>query len=390
MKNFWYLVPAALFVALAVQSCAAIRGGATQGAPAPEAPPSLSLNHALHTERDILCIDCHDPEESGTPVMPTAETCFECHENLAEENESVRAYFDATRQDDGSYRFPRLPYQEGLIPGHPNHAAAEVGCAECHGEPAATSFVRPAPLELKATCMGCHETRQVSIDCAVCHVSLRKDEKPTDHDAGFLRLHGTKAPLDWREGGVSSCSQCHSVPLDCSTCHEESKPPSHREAGFLRFHGAGETDADAPYAERSCKLCHEEQSCIRCHQTMKPRSHTSSFERRLHGIVASVDRASCGTCHKTDSCDRCHQTTAPLSHRGGWSARQQTHCVACHEPLSQSSCYVCHKSTLGHLTADPLPGDGAHRSASDPSDCRECHQVLPHLDGGQRCRSCHR
>ena len=54
-------------------------------------PPRPTVNHAVHLGREMECIDCHDPEETGDPRMPQAETCFECHEDLKAENERVNA-----------------------------------------------------------------------------------------------------------------------------------------------------------------------------------------------------------------------------------------------------------------------------------------------------------
>ena len=137
-------------------------------------------------------------------------------------------------------------------------------------------------------------------------------------------------------------------------------------------------------------MCHKENSCDACHQSAEPRSHSNVFKRRLHGKWAEVERQSCQTCHKQDWCQRCHQQAQPVNHRGTWGNGQQTHCIACHDPLQSTGCFTCHKNTLGHLTATPLPGDARHSTAADPAACETCHQVLPHLNDGGRCRRCHR
>ena len=380
-----WLVPAGLL------ACAVAMDG--RRAPVPDAPepPRPTMNHALHAARDLLCTDCHDPEETGEPALPDPATCFDCHEeDLAKESDRVQAYFMAIRQADGAFRFTPLPYSSDLVMPHKAHAAAEVDCASCHGEPAETAFTRPAPLALKATCMDCHTEQGASNECATCHKETRKDVAPPSHDAGFRVAHGAQAPAGWRDGQGASCALCHAVPQDCDACHRESPPQSHREAGFLLSHGK---DTDAPFEaweEASCALCHEEQSCVRCHQTTKPRSHTTPWMRRLHGITAAVDRQSCKTCHQQDFCQSCHETTQPLSHRGSFARGPQTHCVACHEPLTESGCFACHKHTRGHLGHTPPPADTTHLAARDPGDCAACHTVLPHLDDGGRCRRCHR
>jgi hypothetical protein len=384
-KPLSWLVPFALLTAMmAVQSC----GSMHDTAALQSSPPRPTVNHALHQERELECGDCHDPDETGTPTLPKVETCFECHEDLAEENERVNAYFDAVRQPDGTYLFERPAYTPDLIVNHPGHAQYEVACADCHGPPTEEAFARPTVLDLKRTCLDCHRQRGASVDCATCHREIRKEQRPPDHDAAFLRVHGAKAPEGWQVGAPSLCAQCHEVPQDCNSCHRETKPASHRAAGFRLHHGTGDTDAhDQPFAEVSCSLCHEELSCVRCHQTTKPRNHTVSFERRLHGIHAAVERQSCRTCHQQDMCNRCHQETRPVSHRGIFGSGAQAHCLGCHDPLPANGCYTCHKSTIGHLMATPLPPGPPHATATD---CSVCHPVLPHFDDGGNCRRCHR
>ena len=352
------------------------------------AEPRPTVNHAVHLQRDIICIDCHDPEETGAPSLPVAETCLECHENLEEEGERVQAYFNEVRQEDGSYKFSRPPYMGDLIVNHKGHAENEVDCASCHGEPSEQAFARPAPLDFMSSCMTCHEERAVANECATCHKEARADVKPAGHTADFLRSHGQQAPADWRAGKGESCALCHEVPQDCTACHAQTKPPSHKEAQFRLLHGRGENDSlDSVFGDTSCALCHKKQMCVTCHQTTKPRSHTSVWERRLHGIDASVERQSCQTCHKQDVCISCHQSTEPISHRGNWGSGQQTHCLSCHDPLTSTGCYACHKNTLGHLSATPLPLGLPHSAATD---CRTCHTVIPHFDDGGNCRRCHR
>jgi hypothetical protein len=409
------------------------------GAPRSPEPPRPTVNHKLHFDRDVLCTDCHDPKETGTPVLPDSKACFECHEkDLSKEPDRVRAYFDAVKQPDGTFRFSRPAYMADLIAPHKEHAKYGVECVSCHGPPLERAFPRPAPLAFMASCMECHEAKgkPERNTCETCHKETRKELSPASHkDAAFRALHGKSAPAGWREGRGESCAICHSVPQDCTTCHQKTKPlshtqpgflsyhgkqapkgwregkgeecatchevpndcsachqsttpVSHREAGWNRFHGKGELlGRERSFEDVSCSLCHQERACSACHQTEKPRTHTPAWERRYHGIQVDLDRQSCTTCHKQDFCTSCHETTEPVSHRGNWD---DAHCLNCHEPLQSNSCFACHKNTLGHLTATPRPPDATHGGASDPADCLTCHTVLPHFDSGGRCGTCHR
>ncbi len=383
---------------LVVVACNVTSPDPSGGAKAP-AKPQLTLNHSVHADNGLECADCHDPEAKGEPAAPPAAFCFECHEDLETDTEKVKEYFDAARTGE-TYVWPgssRLRKSD-LIFSHASHMGSyETKCSDCHGEAAVKAFVRPAPLERKATCFDCHQARGTDTNnCATCHTHTRKDKKPADHNATFQASHGANAPADWQEGNMTSwrdpsggtCALCHSVPNACNECHKSVEPNTHKEAGFRTGHGTGYLDAGLrPFEDTSCALCHEENSCVRCHQTTKPRNHTLSWQRRFHGITASIDRQTCLVCHKQQFCVRCHQNAKPISHRGTFARGPQSHCIACHEPLNATGCSTCHKNTRGHLSAPRLPAGPPHAGATD---CRTCHSVLRHYDDGLSCRRCHR
>lgn len=354
-------------------------------------PPRPTVNHALHISRDLVCTDCHDPKETGTPTLPDSKTCFECHDSdFAKDSDRVRAYFDAVRQPDGAYRFSRPEYMSDLIVAHKEHAETKVECVSCHGPPLERAFARPTPVALMAKCVACHERKpEPRTSCDVCHKETRKEVPPVTHASPrFRAVHGKSAPEGWRAHEGGACAICHAVPQDCDACHQRTEPTSHREAGWARFHGQGELlGNEVPFGEQSCALCHEERACSACHQTKKPKSHTQAWVRQYHGLEVDLDRRSCTTCHKQDFCASCHQSTEPVSHRGNWD---DAHCLNCHEPLQSNGCFACHKNTLGHLAAPPKPANATHAGASDPADCVTCHTVLPHFDSGGRCGTCHR
>jgi len=362
------------------------------------AKPQLTVNHAVHAENGLECADCHDPEGKGEPTAPPATFCFECHEDLENDTEKVKEYFAAAKRGEEYVWAGPKARENDLIYSHASHMGSyETKCSDCHGAASAVAFVRRAPLAVKATCIDCHQQRgSDALQCAVCHTKIRRDEKPANHVAGFQGTHGALAPPAWQKGDKTSwrdpaggtCALCHSVPNDCNACHTSVKPDTHAEAGFRHAHGTGYLDAGmVPFEDSSCSLCHEENSCVRCHQTTKPRNHTLSWQRRFHGVTASIDRETCLVCHKQQFCTRCHQQVKPISHRGTFARASQSHCIACHEPLTATGCYTCHKNTRGHLASPPLPAGPPHAGATD---CRTCHSVLKHFDDGLSCRRCHR
>lgn len=369
-----------------------------------DAVSMLTVNHALHLSNGLECADCHDSEDRGEPTPPDAEFCFECHDAIDNDTDEVKEYFAEVRArskpgGDDKVVWPRSKARTNdIVFSHASHVGAYgATCATCHGETSEAPFLRPKPMEQKATCINCHQERGKDlIQCAVCHTQTRSDKPPTSHDAQFLKQHGATAPrgwrgaqsVSWRDAAGGECALCHSVPDSCDTCHESMQPSGHREAGFRVAHGSGYFDAGlAPFEDTNCAVCHEENSCVRCHQVTKPRNHSLAWQRRFHGITASVDRQGCLVCHKQSFCVGCHQTTEPVSHRGSFARGAQSHCIACHDPLTATSCFTCHKNTRSHLSSPRLPAGPPHAGATD---CRTCHRALRHFDDGLNCRRCHR
>jgi hypothetical protein len=301
----------------------------------------FAFNHRIHVEDEGLgCTDCHSTEGGGeVPSMPTARQCALCHDELDSEKPPERRV--ATLFDGNVYRAARVAGNSDEISFcHNRHTARGDDCLACHADFQTNERVSPElALDMDA-CVACHTERSASNACATCHVTIREDRPPPSHVADWRREHGRV---------VRACT--------------------------------GAT------ADR-CETCHAETSCESCHFATIPDSHNGHWRRRGHGLAASMDRESCATCHRPDSCDRCHQETEPLDHVGMWGAPLDRHCFACHEPLQNETCAVCHQGTPSHALATPLPPDH-----SPAMNCRMCHgagQPLPHVDNGDLCTACHR
>jgi len=187
-----------------------------------------AIPHQIHLDRDLECVDCHAPDgESADPRVPAAETCLDCHEDLAEESASVRAYFEALRSKDGEYVLPRRWQTPDSTFDHKKHSVAKVTCAECHGEPSNQPFRKPKPVVLMQRCIDCHRERSAPAECKTCHeadyqphhgVVLHHAEEqrgcldchnPDDRDT--LRLANGDAVTF--ERSYRLCGQCHGPKL---------------------------------------------------------------------------------------------------------------------------------------------------------------------------------
>lgn len=318
-------------VVLVAAGCVVFGGGG--------GPPAFAFPHRVHVvDQGLDCGDCHRTVETGDePGMPTLRQCMLCHEEIDADKPAERkvdALFDGK-----AYKAAHaLQIGHEVRFSHQAHVATVGKCEACHAE----ILGGAAPAHAVTTMDGCSSCHAGKVDpgCETCHAEIRRDAPPRNHDASWLR-----------------------------------------------FHGSAVRAATGATVER-CDLCHEKTSCQSCHQDEMPRSHNQFFRRRAHGLVARLDRQSCATCHRADSCESCHQEARPTNHFGSFGGRRSQHCVSCHQPLATSDCAVCHKATPSHDFASPMPAD--HRPGMN---CRQCHGLtapLPHADNGDSCSACHR
>jgi len=244
------------------------------------------FSHAAHTNFMPSCAHCHPNEKGSERPALSWGACRKCHEAGA-----------PTLVRRASSR------KLTIVFAHRKHAAS-FACKDCH---ATTIADAPRAAQTSVTyeqCRDCHWRKLADSarkGCAACHGGEMREQKPSDHRAGWTRMHGREA--NWRD---------------------------------TNQHG------------QDCAPCHRRSTCTECHMTRRPGSHTGLWSTRGHGFSAAWDADVCKTCHETGACVRCHRTTAPLNHRGAWrsthglAARIQTneHCTACH---SAGWCAACHK-----------------------------------------------
>ena len=303
----------------------------------------LTFSHARHLEEGLECADCHaDYEEADEPRPVAAGQCALCHEELDKDKAPERRVA-ALFVGDEYLGAGVTAVSDEVIFSHSTHVAGGLDCNVCHQGIEESEAVDEGLAVGMDTCVSCHERAGMpdGRQCAVCHRVLSPENAPSNHEHVWKRLHGQTVR------------------------------------------------AELPGAANDCSLCHSDQTCVTCHQDEEPASHNNYFRLRGHGVQAAMDRQSCAVCHQSSSCSRCHEETEPLSHKGAWSGTLQTHCLSCHVPIQNESCFTCHKGTPSHLLAPPMPAVPPHSPAMD---CRACHGIsapLPHVDNGDNCTACH-
>jgi hypothetical protein len=301
----------------------------------------FAFSHRIHAEEGLDCTTCHlQAESADEPGLPNARQCALCHEEIDSEKPPERRVGQFFGEDKKFRSARRFALHDEVVFPHLRHATAEsLECSSCHGAVETNDDVLELdPLSMR-DCTQCHAGAGAPNECSTCHSVLREDVAPASHDRLWMRRHGSVV-----------CER-------------------------------GDRTAD------DCSMCHGESTCVACHLEMPPANHTNHFRLKTHGVIAALDRQSCATCHRAESCDQCHQETAPMSHTGAWGAPVDRHCLSCHFPIQQESCFVCHKGTPSHALAPPKPPD--HNPAMN---CRLCHgmgQPLPHVDNGDNCNICH-
>jgi hypothetical protein len=304
--------------------------------------------HAVHVDDEVAmdCVDCHDMVETddiaGMPTLDVCRTCHDPEEDIDYPTYSQLVSFTLPGDEEATWSSVTetpldLNFSHGL------HYDADVDCSSCHEgvmESNKTSWSWAVSMD---ACMTCHEGSDVGpLACEECHSGLGVDDFPSNHDTGWVEMHGMFSSVD---------------------------------------------DLHSPVQAMNCALCHTEETCDSCHRTTQPRSHSEPWRVKGHGFNAQMDRDSCATCHTEASCVECHQTSTPSNHGGIWGGNTNAHCIGCHLPLDEGdNCSVCHSSTPSHNQAPLRPGP-AHPGSS--ADCNSCHAPLDHLENGQDCSTCH-
>lgn len=132
----------------------------------------LPYSHKMHVgSLGLKCLDCHKIEDPGYAAgYPQEATCMACHAAIKADSPHIQklAEFEKSKIRvpwNKIYRVPNYVY----FSHDAHHKAAEIECAECHGDVAQREVLFKEKSIAMTTCMDCHAQRQVSNDCAFCH-----------------------------------------------------------------------------------------------------------------------------------------------------------------------------------------------------------------------------
>lgn len=154
---------------------------------------SVYMNHPVHAELGMKCVDCHPLSPHPNPPRPQESACADCHSEVDE-------------KDQCGYCHPPASLPHFYYLGAPKDSVVE--CEVCHPKNS-FSGQNPTPkVDMaftgtdEATCLACHE----NTTCELCHAQ--------PHPVGWVTDHGLQAAY-----GGASCSGCHTVNWCADRCH---------------------------------------------------------------------------------------------------------------------------------------------------------------------------
>ncbi len=164
--------PAIVVFAVSFFAAAAI-GFATGQFRSPAIDQPIAFNHRKHVvDNQLACNTCHNFYETETfSGLPDADICSTCHSE-AQGKTAEEAKLVLLLKQGKPLVFNSL-FREPLhvFYSHRRHVVkAQIKCERCHGNFAMTTSPPARVRKLKmADCIGCHEERNVSVDCTTCH-----------------------------------------------------------------------------------------------------------------------------------------------------------------------------------------------------------------------------
>lgn len=179
-------------------------------------------------------------------------------------------------------------------------------CVECHNTAGHGDAVRIPARAAMNVCLSCHDARQVSAECGLCHVG--------DVARAAQRSSPRAAPIKVAAPTGTDCRGCHDTEA-CNECHGTEMPhppdwmPGHARPAFedpemcWRCHPGGDLRTAGP---------HPYAMCNRCHRFPGPHGPTQEWVAR-HGAAAAkapgvFGRTRCSLCHTNERfCDLCHE-----------------------------------------------------------------------------------
>ena len=131
----------------------------------------IDFSHHHHvTEIGLDCQMCHVyARRSQVAGIPSVQRCAGCHEQVLTDAPEVRRLLEFWENEAPIpwVRVHDLP--DHVRFSHKRHVLGGVNCAECHGDVGQMESARQVESLSMGWCLNCHQERDVSRDCLICH-----------------------------------------------------------------------------------------------------------------------------------------------------------------------------------------------------------------------------
>ena len=260
---------------------------------------------------DVACVKCHETGGPGARLTVNVFTRLE-HVVMARYNRRAAQSFGKPSASDGCLECHRDEIDTTYVDqelqvkvSHKEPLEAGAQCVDCHTlHDGVVSSVTVG----MSPCLRCHDGKQVSADCDVCHIGDPSQAIRTE--AGPDEM--AKVQVD-----NPRCDGCHKDMTTCDACHGIRMP--HSDVFTAYGHARPGAIDIWDNNQQTCSKCHYtgHRSCQAsgCHD-MKFPSHPSPVWKTLHGKTTWSDSYNTCACHDWNPFDRngvnycqiCHPT----------------------------------------------------------------------------------
>lgn len=302
---------------------------------------------------------------------------------------------------------------------------AELPCAHCHEQAAASRSTKDLLVPPRSLCMDCHDANEVpgdwgpgvkapvidipaanlhfsherhlsleGVTCASCHAGVEDGDLATAENLPSME----------------QCLSCHverGAPTDCRTCHAKGRAGTIRtkyDEGMLipDDHGVHWLKQHGVEAERDmgqCASCHAQEDCLSCHDGAIPPTFHAGNYLAMHPQDAMANNPQCASCHRLERfCRDCHFKAEvtfgnPLVNgvtgsfhpqdwlipgqsdfHGNVARKNIASCSGCH---AQEDCTSCHAFYQGAPRIHPAGWASSRRMRqlrdANIATCLQCH-----------------
>ncbi|MEW6202638.1 MAG: cytochrome c3 family protein [bacterium] len=319
-----------------------------------------SWKHSTHKE--VKCQQCH--------TLPALADMITVHFSRKDKDWQIAGNVPDTNCRKCHTETRNLIVYHSLKITHKQHWDMGTSCTFCHSNVVhgPRSIYKNTPS--METCYKCHDGKQASNACTVCHTTLG-ERRPIAFNPEWVEAH----KFDIQQNR-STCKRCHSEEF-CKYCHMSANP--HR-GNWLRVH-----DVESKKETKKCSVCHQEVYCAGCHKIKK--AHELNWIDR-HSQKAGAEPGTCRNCHDQNFCIECHSKL--VTHPEDWvilhPLKVKEDPQTCHRCHTSDFCAGCHESKLPqNHKKEWLSNHGGtvSRDGATVAACITCHQT-------DFCQSCHK